>query len=168
MHETADAPDKSEKPDNSVASMEALRRYVQKSGLKFTKQRELIAEVFFRTDGHLTAEELLEQVRQQDSQVSLATVYRTMKLLTDCGLASPHHFGERQTVYEPSDRNDDHHDHIICRDCGKIFEFVDDRIEQLQDEIAASHRIKLTTHRMELYGQCLRDNCEHRAAQAAR
>ncbi len=159
-------PDNS--PDASTTSMEALRRYVQKSGLKFTKQRELIAEVFFRTQGHLTAEELLERVRQQDSQVSLATVYRTMKLLTDCGLANPHHFGERQTVYEPADRDDDHHDHIICRDCGKIFEFMDDQIERLQDEIAERHQIKLTTHRMELYGECLRENCEYRASQAER
>lgn len=144
-------------------AMESLRDYVAQNGLKFTKQRELIAEVFFGAEGHLTAEDLLEQVREHDSQVSLATVYRTMKLLTDCGLANPHRFGERQTVYEPSENEEDHHDHIICQDCGKIFEFVDDRIERIQEEVASRHGLKLIDHRMELYGRCTKTDCENRA-----
>lgn len=154
--------DQEQNPGPHDASMSSLREYVQKNGLKFTKQRELIADVFFQTQGHLTAEALLEQVRHEDSQVSLATVYRTMKLLTDCGLANPHHFGERQTVYEPAESHEDHHDHIICQDCGKIFEFMDERIEELQDQVAARYGLKLTTHRMELYGQCTRPACENK------
>lgn len=146
----------------NAESMEALRAYVTKNGLKFTKQRELIAEVFFGATGHLTAEDLLERVRQEDTGVSLATVYRTMKLLTDCGLANPHRFGERQTVYEPSEQHEDHHDHIICDDCGKIFEFMDERVERIQDEIAANHGLELRHHRMELYGRCLKANCENK------
>ncbi len=149
-------------PGPNEASMASLRKYVQKNGLKFTKQRELIADVFFQSQGHLTAEDLLDRVRKEDSQVSLATVYRTMKLLTDCGLANPHHFGERQTVYEPSETGEDHHDHIICQDCGKIFEFMNEQIEDLQDKIAAGYGLELTTHRMELYGKCTRQDCEHR------
>lgn len=153
----------SEHPEEHADNpMESLREYVAKNGLKFTKQRELIAEVFFNTTEHLTAEDLLEKVREHDSQVSLATVYRTMKLLTDCGLANPHRFGERQTVYEPSESDDDHHDHIICRDCGKIFEFMDERIERIQDEVAQKHGLKLVSHRMELYGRCTRPDCENR------
>lgn len=148
--------------ENAAKPLEALRAYVAKNGLKFTKQRELIAEVFFAAQGHLTAEDLLEHVRKHDNQVSLATVYRTMKLLTDCGLANPHRFGERQTVYEPSETDEEHHDHIICRDCGKIFEFVDDRIEKLQDEVASKHGLELVSHRMELYGRCVRPDCENR------
>lgn len=139
-----------------------LRAYVSKHGLKFTKQRELIAEVFFGGEGHLTAEELLDRVREQDSQVSLATVYRTMKLLTDCGLANPHRFGERQTVYEPSEGDEEHHDHIICRDCGHIYEFLDERIEALQEQVAAQYGMKLSDHRMELYGSCIQSDCPHR------
>ncbi len=142
---------------------DVLREYVAKNGLKFTKQRELIADVFFSSEGHLKVEELLEKVREQDSQVSLATVYRTMKLLTDCGLAHPHRFGERQTVYEPTEGDEEHHDHIICDDCGKIVEFVDDRIEELQEEAASRAGFRLTNHRMELYGRCLRRDCPDRA-----
>ena len=142
--------------------LSALRSYVSKQGLKFTKQRELIAAVFFRGEGHLTAEELLDRVRAQDSQVSLATVYRTMKLLTDCGLANPHRFNERQTVYEPSEGDEEHHDHIICRDCGHIYEFLDERIEALQEQVAAQYGMKLSDHRMELYGNCIQSDCPHR------
>ena len=154
-------------PDRSVAERqdprEVLRDYVSKNGLKFTKQRELIADVFFTSEGHLRVEELLEKVREQDAQVSLATVYRTMKLLTDCGLAHPHRFGERQTVYEPTEGDEEHHDHIICVDCGKIVEFVDDRIEELQEQAAERNGFKLTTHRMELYGNCVRLDCPERS-----
>ncbi|MEM7676771.1 MAG: transcriptional repressor [Myxococcota bacterium] len=139
---------------------DVLREYVAKNGLKFTKQRELIADVFFTSEGHLKVEELLEKVRKQDEQVSLATVYRTMKLLTDCGLAHPHRFGERQTVYESMESDDEHHDHIICNQCGRIVEFVDDRIEVLQEQIATQNGFKLTHHRMELYGLCIDPKCE--------
>lgn len=155
--------DVTHRSDSSEDPLNVLRDYVSKNGLKFTKQRELIADVFFQGKGHLTAEELLERVRTEDSQVSLATVYRTMKLLTDCGLANPHRFGERQTVYEPSEGDEEHHDHIICHDCGKIFEFVDDRIERMQHEIAANHQLELTNHKMELYGRCQRGkDCPNR------
>ena len=156
------APHPPEPHANPEEALTALREYVAKNGLKFTKQRELIAEVFFGGAGHLSAEELLEKVREQDSQVSLATVYRTMKLLTDCGLANPHRFGERQTVYEPSETGEEHHDHIICQDCGKIFEFFDERVERIQDEVASRHGLELTSHRMELYGRCLRPDCDNR------
>ena len=153
-HNTAEA-----RPD----PRQVLREYVAKNGLKFTKQRELIADVFFASEGHLRVEELLEKVREQDSQVSLATVYRTMKLLTDCGLAHPHRFGERQTVYEPTEGDEEHHDHIICVDCGKIVEFVDDQIEDLQEQAAQRNGFRLTDHRMELYGQCVRMDCPERS-----
>ena len=141
---------------------DVLREYVAKNGLKFTKQRELIVDVFFASEGHLRVEELLEKVREQDPQVSLATVYRTMKLLTDCGLAHPHRFGERQTVYEPTESDEEHHDHIICTDCGKIVEFVDDRIEELQERAASHNGFELTDHRMELYGRCVKTDCPDR------
>lgn len=146
----------------SVDPIAVLREYVSENGLKFTRQRELIAEVFFEASGHLTVEDLLEQVRKQDPQVSLATVYRTMKLLTECGLADAHRFGDRHVRYEPSEGEDEHHDHIICNDCGKIVEFFDERLEVRQDEIAADHGFELVKHRMELYGSCIKKDCESR------
>ncbi|MEL6185539.1 MAG: transcriptional repressor, partial [Myxococcota bacterium] len=148
--------------------LEVLREYVSENGLKFTRQRELIAEVFFEASGHLTVEDLLEQVRKQDPQVSLATVYRTMKLLTECGLADAHRFGDRQVLYEPSEGDDEHHDHIICTDCGKIVEFFDESLEKRQDTIAETHGFRLQHHRMELYGACTRVDCEGKEASSRR
>ncbi|MCK6549108.1 transcriptional repressor [Myxococcota bacterium] len=137
-----------------AAAREILRAYVAKKGLKFTRQRELIAEVFFGTQGHLKVEDLLDRVRAVDPQVSLATVYRTMKLLTECGLASPRQFGDGHTRYEPSDGEEQHHDHLICTRCGLIVEFLSPDIEALQDRIAAERGFLVTKHKMELYGLC--------------
>lgn len=150
----------SETEESAREPIEVLRQYVADNGLKFTRQRELIAEAFFSAGGHLSVEDLLERVRAQDPQVSLATVYRTMKLLTECGLADAHRFGDRQVLYEPSEGEDEHHDHIICVDCGKIVEFFNARLEKLQDDIAAEHGFSLTQHRMELYGSCTVADCE--------
>jgi Fur family ferric uptake transcriptional regulator len=137
-----------------VERHEILRAYVAKQGLKFTRQREMIAEAFFKSKGHLSVEELLQIVREIDPQVSLATVYRTMKLLTECGLAAAHHFGDGFTRYEVADSEDEHHDHLICTSCGKIVEFYNEDIEALQNQIAASYSFNVRHHKMELYGLC--------------
>ena len=141
---------------------QALRDYVAKNGLKLTRQRELIAEVFFAAGAHLSAEEMLERVRVEDANISLATVYRTLKLLTQCGLAEPHKFSDNHTVYEPARGDEEHHDHIICKDCDQIIEFFDERIERLQDEIAKNRGFEIVDHRMELYAHCRTENCPNR------
>lgn len=134
---------------------EVLKAYISEHGLKSSRQRELIAEVFFDSGGHLKVEELLERVREVDPRVGQATVYRTMKLLTQCGLAQPRQFGDGHTRYEPAaPHEDEHHDHLICTGCGKIVEFVDERIEQLQEKVALEHGFEVTHHKMELYGVC--------------
>lgn len=131
-----------------------LREYLLRHGLKASRQREIIADVFFRAGGHLRVDELLQEVRKIDPRVSQATVYRTMKLLTDCGLAAPRNFLDGQTRYERSDAGGEHHDHLICTDCGEIVEFVDERIEELQERVAKTHGFVVTHHKMELYGLC--------------
>lgn len=133
---------------------EQLQRYLTDHGLKSTRQRDLIAEVFFGTSGHLRVDDLLEKVRKRDDRVSQATVYRTMKLLKESGLAEERRFGDGQTRYELADPGDQHHDHLICDNCGKIIEFVNDKIEALQDEVAEAHGFTVTDHKMELYGLC--------------
>ncbi len=142
--------------------LEVLRDYIAENGLKSSRQRELIAEVFFNAGGHLRVEELLERVREQDAKIGQATVYRTMKLLTECGLADVHQFGDGHTRYEPVDAPEEHHDHIICRDCGRIVEFYNADLEALQDNIAKAHGFRLTSHKMELYGRCQKEHCEHK------
>lgn len=141
--------------------LEALRDYIAENGLKSSRQRELIADVFFRAGGHLRVEDLLDRVREIDPKIGQATVYRTMKLLTQCGLAEAHQFGDGHTRYEPVDEPEEHHDHLICDSCGRIVEFFSPRIEELQDEIAKKHGFRVTNHRMELYGIC--KDCQQKA-----
>ena len=85
--------------------------------------------------------------------MSVATIYRTMKLLSESGLAHARNFGDGQTRYEPAFGRE-HHDHLICTRCGAIIEFENDRIEQLQDVVAKKHGFRVTSHKMELYGLC--------------
>lgn len=135
---------------------QVLRDYLAKHRLKGSRQRDVIAEVFFKAGGHLSVEELLAEVRKVDRDVSQATVYRTMRLLTECGLAEPRQFGGGQMRYEVSNKAGEHHDHLICTRCGLIVEFVEQRIEKLQDAVAAKHGFVVTDHKMELYGLCPR------------
>jgi Fur family ferric uptake transcriptional regulator len=132
---------------------EALLRYMAQHGLKNTRQRSLIIETFFHTGGHLSVEEVWNKVRSQDAKVSVATVYRTMKLLAECGLAHARNFGDGQTRYEAAVGRQ-HHDHLICTRCGTIVEFENDRIEAMQEAVARKHGFKVTSHKMELYGLC--------------
>jgi len=130
-----------------------LDKYMAERGLKSTRQRSLIVETFFESGGHQTVEELWSRVRKADARVSVATVYRTMKLLSESGLAHARNFGDGQTRYEAAVGRE-HHDHLICTRCQKIIEFENDRIEQLQEHVARRHGFKVTSHKMELYGLC--------------
>jgi len=132
---------------------ETLARYIVEKGLKSTRQRDLIADTFLGQQGHLNVEELLEAVRGLDGRISAATVYRTMKLLTECGLADARRFDDGQTRYEPAIGRH-HHDHLICKRCHAIIEFEDDRIEALQQAVARRHGFLVTNHKLELYGLC--------------
>jgi Fur family ferric uptake transcriptional regulator len=137
-----------------------LREYIARHGLKSSRQRELIADVFFQAGGHLSIDQLLERVRKDDPRVGQATVYRTMKLLTKCGLAEPRQFGDGHTRYEPVDSHEEHHDHLICTSCGKIVEFVNTQIEALQTRVAKQNGFVVTNHKLELYGLC--PDCQRR------
>jgi Fur family ferric uptake transcriptional regulator len=141
-------------PDKLDASQQdILTRFMAQRGLKSTRQRSLIVDAFFQQGGHVSVDELVGQVRAKDPRVSTATVYRTMKLLTECGLAHARHFGDGQTRYE-SAAGRHHHDHLICTSCGTIVEFENDRIEALQQAVAKKHGFTVTDHKMELYGLC--------------
>ncbi|QQR92064.1 MAG: transcriptional repressor [Myxococcales bacterium] len=131
---------------------------MEKHKLRSTGQRRLVTDVFFRTGGHQSIEELLAMVREEDPKVGYATVYRTLKLLTESGIANEHHFGDGFTRYEIALKGD-HHDHLICTACGKIVEFEQDRIEELQEQVANKHGFKLSSHKHELYGLC--PNCQN-------
>jgi len=146
--------------------MDAFRNYLSEQGLKSTKQRIAIARAFFDSDEHLSLPEILTLAQREHASVGYATVYRTMKLLTECGLASEHKFGESNVRYEPT-HDGEHHDHIICNQCGKIFEYEDDQIEALQEALAKQLGFTVSSHRHEIYGDCIRTDCPDRPAALA-
>jgi Fur family ferric uptake transcriptional regulator len=144
-----------------------LQTYMLSKGLRSTDQRKLIVETFFRADNHVSIEELLAVVRAKDSRVGYATVYRTLKLLADCGVANERRFGDGLTRYELAD-DETHHDHLICVQCGEITEFEEPRIEELQEKVARKHGFRLRTHKHELYGTCAKCHSEATATSAPR
>ncbi len=138
---------------------EVFEKFIAERGLKSTRQRSLILETFFGLEGHLSVEELWAKVRSVDERVSVATVYRTMKLLAESGLAHARNFGDGQTRYEAAVGRE-HHDHLICTSCGTIIEFENDQIEKLQELIARRQGFRVVSHKMELYGLCR--NCQQK------
>jgi len=128
-----------------------LVAYLDEHGLKNTKQREAILEVFLHGTGHVTSDELFQRVREEHPNIGYTTVYRTMKLLCDAGLAAERHFDDGITRYEIAH---EHHDHLVCTRCGKIIEFESQVIEDTQSQIADSHGFRVLRHRHELYGHC--------------
>ena len=128
------------------------RSYLHEHSLNTTQQRELIVDAFLRSRDHVSIEELLARVRKRSARIGYATVYRTLRLLVECGLALQRQFGDGQARYEVVGG---HHDHLICTKCGLILEFEDDEIERLQDRIAARlGGFRVDRHRHELYGVC--------------
>lgn len=121
--------------------------------MKITPQRQLILDVFLKEEGHPSPEELYLRVKHLDKTIGQSTVYRTLKLLNESGLAREYQFGDGLTRYEPL-YGQQHHDHLICERCGTTIEVVDEAIEKLQEELAARHGFQLTAHRMYLYGIC--------------
>ena len=130
---------------------QALARYLDDHNLRHTRQRDAILQVFLEAKGHTTAEDLYERVRKQHANIGYTTVYRTMKLLCDAGLASERKFEDGVTRYEISH---EHHDHLVCVRCGKIIEFECRMIESAQDQIAERYGFRVLRHRHELYGHC--------------
>ena len=128
-----------------------LNDYLALHGLKQTRQREAILEVFLSQSGHITSEALYDKVRSDHPDIGAATVYRTLKLFVDAGLANASTFREGITVYE---HELTHHDHLICVGCAEIIEFECEAIEELQLEIARQHGYRLTRHRHHLFGYC--------------
>lgn len=140
------------RPDDPGELRDRWRAYIQDRRLNTTSQREAIVEQFLRTKDHVSIDELLGKVRKRHPKVGYATVYRTLKLLVDSGLAIERQFGDGQARYEVVG---DHHDHLICMKCSLILEFEDDEIERLQERIALRlGGFTVLRHRHELYGLC--------------
>ena len=133
---------------------EVFLKHIQKQGLKRTAQRDLILDVFLHTEDHVSGEDLYRLVHEQDPTVGQTTVYRTLRLLTDAGLAREVRFGDGRAHYEHNYKHQ-HHDHMICSECGKIIEFYSPELEAIQDKMAAKHKFELTSHLLRMIGICV-------------
>jgi len=136
---------------------QALSRYLDDRKLKRTKQRDAILEVFLEVTGHISSEELYQRVRERYPQIGFTTVYRTMKIFCEAGLAVERAFEGGVTRFEIPH---EHHDHLVCTRCGRIVEFECQMIESAQDRIADEYGFRLLRHRHELYGHC--QECQDR------
>ena len=119
-------------------------------GVKFTDQRKIIAKVMSESDDHPDVDELYKRVSIIDSKISIATVYRTVKLFEEFGILTKHEFKGGKARYE--ELNESHHDHLIDVKTGEIIEFVDEEIEKLQEKVAEKYGYELVDHKLELYG----------------
>ncbi len=119
-------------------------------GVKLTDQRKIIAKVMSQSEDHPDVDELYKRVSKIDSKISIATVYRTVKLFEESGILTKHEFKGEKVRYE--ELSESHHDHLIDLKTGEIIEFVDEDIEKLQDKVAAKYGYELVDHKLELYG----------------
>lgn len=133
--------------------LQVLREHLARKRLKMTQQRETILRVFLHAKRHLTVEELHVLVKGEDPSIGLTTVYRTMRLFCECNLARANHFEEGRVRYEQQYKTA-HHDHMICVQCGKTIEFVNQQIERLQEKVVQKYGFQMVDHRMELFGYC--------------
>lgn len=130
-------------------------------GLKATLPRLKILELFQRTDQrHLTAEDVYRMLMAEDMDIGLATVYRVLTQFEQAGLLERHHFESAKAVFELN--HGQHHDHLVCMQCGRVEEFYDAQIEERQNHIAKDRGFKVREHALHLYVDCLKDDCPHR------
>jgi Fur family ferric uptake transcriptional regulator len=138
------------------AKIRVFREFAAAKGLKSTKQRDIILHCFLSSARHLSIEELYLKLRAKHPGIGYATVYRTLKLFAESGIAREIQFGDGQTRYEHLHAGE-HHDHLVCTSCGAIVEFENETIEKLQAEVAGQHGFVIKMHKLELYGICA--NC---------
>ncbi len=139
--------------------LEEFKKILKKNSLKFTIQREVILKTLYDSNEHLTPEALHRQIQKNypDLKIGIATVYRTLSLLEDSDIVTSLSFGTQGKKYELGAK--EHHDHMICTECGEITEFVDEEIEKRQEKIAKSHGFLMQDHSMQIYGLC--KNCQN-------
>ena len=139
---------------NNEEIIDELKKIVKQKGLKYTEQREIVLNILLRATNHLTAEEVYNEIKKEypTSNIGIATVYRALSFLEEVDLITSITFGTDGKKYETNSKS--HHDHLICTNCGKIIEFMDDDIEKRQEKIAKKNNFKIVSHSMQLYGIC--------------
>lgn len=139
-----------------MENKDAIERFSEhkfKRGLKTSGKRLFIVDYFVDADRHYTVEELYEEIKKIKPGIGYSTVYRALKLLVSCGLANECSFDDAAVRYEPV-HHAEHHDHLICRSCGRIIEFENAKIEKLQRDVARRYGFHVSAHKLQLYGEC--------------
>jgi Fur family transcriptional regulator, ferric uptake regulator len=157
--------------DHAIISPQAVReaedifhRHLKRVGLKLTEQRDSILRTFLETRSHLSTDELYGLVKKKDSRIGITTVYRTLKLLAACGLASEVAFHDGVARFEHQYNRRSHH-HMVCTNCGASVEFFSPEIGRLEQEIGRKHRYLTTRHSFQIYGIC--ENCRKKSPSQA-
>ncbi len=132
---------------------DVFHRHLKEVGAKLTSQRDVILKVFLEAEGHLTAEEIYHRARAEDPTLGFTTVYRTMKLLVECGIARSDKFDDGHLRYEYDYRRQ-HHDHLVCTECGLVVEFYNEFIEAEQERITREFGFETTSHSLKIFGVC--------------
>ena len=136
-----------------ASALQVFVDYLRKKHLKLTDQRNAILNIFLKTERHLSVDDLYDIVRKKDSSIGHATVFRTLKLLSEAGIAKEVNLGDGKTRYEHK-YDHEHHDHLVCLECGKFIEAVDSKIERLQEKLCKRHGFVPQQHKMEIFGIC--------------
>ncbi len=135
------------------SAKDAFSEYLNDKGIRLSEQREHIADIFLKTEKHLTTADLYELVRKKHQNIGYSTVYRTLKLISGADLAEEVDFGDGVVRFEHK-YGHKHHDHLICLECGSFIEAVKPEIEKLQEKLSREYDFTPTSHKLEIFGIC--------------
>jgi Fur family ferric uptake transcriptional regulator len=139
--------------ENIAAAKEILRSYLKEKGHRITPERFMVLEAIYRADGHLDADDMYLQMKNTGSRVSRATVYNTLDVLVECGLVQKQQFGNNQSFYERA-YSYQQHDHLVCTECGKVLEFCDPRVLEIQKMVEKYFDFRIKSHSLHFQGIC--------------
>jgi len=146
-------PDAPPSREDMREAQEIFYKHLKRVGLKHTEQRDTILRTFLETRDHLSTDELFRLARKKDAKIGFTTVYRTLKLLAECGLASEVAFHDGVARYEHQFNRRSHH-HMVCTDCGLSVEFFSPEVGKLEEEIGRKYHFDATRHTFQIYGVC--------------
>ena len=140
--------------NDTNASQRLFRRYLKDQGLPHTRQREVVAQVVFASEGHLSVEDLERRLREMGHRIGKATIYRTLDLLVRSRLVVEHDFGEGFKRYEHRLSREPVHEHLICLECGRVIEFESWEVQDVRARVTQRHGFRAARHKLEIYGLC--------------
>lgn len=159
---TSERPERGLNSQNLVKSVEEIfREFLRKKGYRATPERDAVLREIYSDAGHFDADELFIRLKQKKYAISRATVYNTLELLVECNLVSQNSFGHKHLHYERT-YGFEHHDHIVCNQCGEVFEFTNAQIEEQQQAVCRSLGFEIKQHTLQIFADCTKPDCERK------